>query len=605
MPSIKFLRALVLPLSFFCIHSISVCHAAATSNPEHALREALAREGMSGIVWCVVNGDQISAGAAGASNVSTAEAMRATHRVHVGSIAKTVLALGVLRLVSEGRVGLDDSIERIVAGVKFDSVWRATHPVTVRHLLDHTAGLEDARLWHVFSAKSQPDDPLRKIFAADSSVLKVRTKPGQTFSYSNIGYSLLGMVVEQVTQTRYEQWLDKNILLPLGMVNSTTMFTTQTGNVPDAELAWGHTDDGKPVAAMPIAIRPAGQLTTTSHDMALLARFLMSDGTVGGLRIVTSDLLSAMAQPKHAAATAGLVNGYALGLGTFDRAGQLGRCHGGDVVGFRAMLCVYPAQQKAYFRTINIDKDGANYRQFDEILIASLKLRPAPPPAAMQPDNNHEEWAGQYVPLVSRVAISRYPDVLSEGFQFRADQLGAEIQLDGGKVVRFHHVGKHLLRAQEKVAPSHVLHADSSSGKLISTDFRTFRQAHWLERPGLWVGLVIGVSALGYLLLVAPILAWRAKRKILNPLHAVFAAIAISSALLYLQPFQQLGDMTIGSTVLAIATAALPIALIWHGIATLRSKHASRLLEMVACVAALQWVGTLAVFGLVPLVLWK
>ena len=578
---------------------------AATAEPGQQVHKALRLEGMTGIVWGTVDGDTIVTRAQGVSNNLTGVAMRSDDQVHAGSIAKTIMALGVLRLVSEGRLRLDEPVERILPSVKFDNPWASTDPITIRHLLDHTAGLEDARLWHIFSARTRPDDPLQQTLLKDRSILKARTRPGETFSYSNFGYSLLGMIVERVTRSRYEDYLNRNILAQLGMSGSTTSFTTQGASGRNPRLAYGHLDDGAAIIAMAFAVRPAAQLTTTAHDMALLAQFLMGDGTAKGVRIVTEDLLINMGSPRHAAAKAGLVNGYALGLGHFDRAGQSGRCHGGDTVGFRAMLCIYPEQKKAFFRAINIDKEGANYRQFDEIFIASLQLPRLRLPAPALLNVPVKDWAGRYVPLTTRVTIGRYPELLFEGFQFRVAEEAAKIVQDDGKLIRLHNAGHSLLRAEGKVTATHVLHENVAVGKLISTDMRTFRKAHWLERPSLWVGLIAGVSGLGYLMFVAPVLAWRRRQNCLKPIHFLSSAGAVAGVLLYLQPFQYLGDLTTGSVLIASVTAALPIALIWQGISGIRLGRTGWLPEAIACLCGLQWIGTLAAFELVPLILWK
>ena len=578
---------------------------AATAEPGQQVHKALRLEGMTGIVWGTVDGDTIVTRAQGVSNNLTGVAMRSDDQVHSGSIAKTIMALGVLRLVSEGRLRLDEPVERILPSVKFDNPWASTDPITIRHLLDHTAGLEDARLWHIFSARTRPDDPLQQTLLKDRSILKARTRPGETFSYSNFGYSLLGMIVERVTRSRYEDYLNRNILAQLGMSGSTTSFTTQGESGRNPHLAYGHLDDGAAIVAMAFAVRPAAQLTTTAHDMALLAQFLMGDGTADGVRIVTADLLINMAAPRHAAAKAGLVNGYALGLGHFDRAGQSGRCHGGDTVGFRAMLCIYPEQKKAFFRAINIDKEGANYRQFDEIFIASLQLPRLRLPAPALLNVPVKDWAGRYVPLTTRVTIGRYPELLFEGFQFRVAEEAAKIVQDDGKLIRLNNAGHSLLRAEGKVTATHVLHENVAVGKLISTDMRTFRKAHWLERPSLWVGLIAGVSGLGYLMFVAPVLVWRRRQNCLKPIHFLSSAGAVAGVLLYLQPFQYLGDLTTGSVLIASVTAALPIALIWQGISGIRLERTGWLPEAIACLCGLQWIGTLAAFELVPLILWK
>ena len=308
------------------------------------IETALREEGIAGAVWATVDSDgAIRTGAAGARNVVTGEAMVPDNKVHVGSIAKLVIATGMLQLVSAGRVDLDAPVGRYLPALEFDNRWTGA-PVRVRHLLDHTAGLDDARLWQVLSARATPDSALVEAFSRDPSLLEVRIPPGSRYSYSNMGYTVAAMVIEAVTRERYEAWLDRELLRPLGKADSTFGLTTQVGADADPRLAWGHLDIATPAPALPVYVRPPGQFTTTAHDLALFAKFLMGDGRVGGKTIVTPSLLRAMGRASTTeAARAGLLAGYGLGLGRRDRHGVVGLCHGGDVIGFHAMLCLFPS----------------------------------------------------------------------------------------------------------------------------------------------------------------------------------------------------------------------------------------------------------------------
>ena len=107
----------------------------------------------------------------------------------------------------------------------------------VRHLLDHTAGLDDMRLWQTFNTRPTADTPLSEAFDRDASVLAIRSRPGRQFSYSNISYTLAAMVIESVTGERYEAWLERELLAPLQMRDSTFAFTSQQGPDRDPRLA--------------------------------------------------------------------------------------------------------------------------------------------------------------------------------------------------------------------------------------------------------------------------------------------------------------------------------------------------------------------------------
>lgn len=321
----------------------------AASNPATNLAPqvaALLREqGLEGAVWTTLDAH----GAAGASDAGSSNSsnrpMRVDHRVQVGSVAKTVLAAGLLRLVSQGRLGLDTPVSALLPGMAFDNQWEASDPVRIRHLLDHSAGLDDARLWQVFSMQPKADTPLAAAFPPGRGLLRVRHRPGTRFSYSNMGYTLLGMVIERIAGQPYERYLDAALLAPLGMHDSSFGFVTQAG---DPGLAMGHVEYGVVHPALPSYLRPAGQFTTTAADMGRFARFLMGDGSIGGAPFIDPQLLRRMGEP-HAteAARAGLQVGYGLGLRKLDRHGALAKCHSGNTIGFRAMLCLFPIRSRA------------------------------------------------------------------------------------------------------------------------------------------------------------------------------------------------------------------------------------------------------------------
>ena len=66
-------------------------------------------------------------------------------KFHVGSVTKAVLATGILRLATEGTIDLDQPLSGYLPRLRLDNPWRSHAPVTIRHLLDHTSGMEDAR----------------------------------------------------------------------------------------------------------------------------------------------------------------------------------------------------------------------------------------------------------------------------------------------------------------------------------------------------------------------------------------------------------------------------------------------------------------------------
>src|SRR5688572_10320955 len=171
------LRTLISSLLF--VFPLAAGASALASELRTDMQRLLQENELTGAVWSTVASDgSIAIDSAGVKAASTGEPLSADARVHVGSEAKTVLATGVLRLVSEGRLALDMPISTYLPQLEFDNPWAPSEPIRLRHLLDHTAGLDDARLWQIFSLKVQPDVPLAATFARYPTLLRVRSRPG-------------------------------------------------------------------------------------------------------------------------------------------------------------------------------------------------------------------------------------------------------------------------------------------------------------------------------------------------------------------------------------------------------------------------------------------
>lgn len=600
--------------STFCVHTLKnllllLLGLMALSTPLHAqqgpraheLASLLRAQGLHGAVWSTLE----SRGAAGVSDARSGALMRADHRVQVGSVAKTVLAAGILRLVSERRLSLQTPVATLLPGLRFDNPWEASDPVRIRHLLDHTSGLDDARLWQVFSMRAAAGTPLKAAFPEGRGLLRIRQRPGAGFSYSNMGYTLLGMVIEAVTGQAYERYLDAALLAPLGMRDSSFAFVSQDS---DPRLAMGHFENGVAHPALPSYVRPAGQFTTTAADMARFARFLMSDGRIAGKPFIDAALLRRMGEPTGTdAARAGLGVGYGLGLRTVDQHGALAKCHSGNTIGFRAMLCLFPQTQQAYFIAINTDSETADYQRFDALFTRALAPSgPLPAPVRTAGSADPRAWHGFYLPAPSRFESLRFVDVLF-GFM-RVDGEDGALRLAPFQAaqVALKPLGDGLFRAPGKLLASHVLLAAPDGARLVSNGIRSWeRVAPWRLLLA-WTSVAAGMLGLFYVLVAGAIRLGRRRMSLRDPLLPPFAGallLLLPLPFFYRQSFLQLGDLTVASGLLAVATTALPAAML-AGLALARHGQRFRSTEAAAMLAILQLSLVLAVWGLLPLRLW-
>lgn len=156
----------------------------------------------------------------------------------IGSQTKLFTAQAALRLVAEGALDLDADVNGYLPGFQIADAYPG-RPVTLRHLLTHTAGFDDDNLIGSggTDAAAIPDFAERMAAVQPERV----RPPGETVTYSNYGYSLAGYLVQAVSGMPYERYVAENVLAPLGMT-ATTVAVPYPAAVT-ATLATGYTSD--------------------------------------------------------------------------------------------------------------------------------------------------------------------------------------------------------------------------------------------------------------------------------------------------------------------------------------------------------------------------
>lgn len=576
-----------------------------------SMEQALQQEGLTGAVWSTVTADGDVAGAAGLKNAHTREQLKADSFVHVGSVTKVLLAAGVLHLITEGRLSLDASVPELLPALRFNGPWAASNPIRVRHLLEHTAGLDNFRLWQVFSLEPDSDTPLSAAFSRDPSLLTARTRPGSRYAYSNMGYALLGMVIEAVTGERYERYLDDHLLRALSMRDSTFGFVSQQGPQGDARLAMGHVENGATQAAVASYLRPAGQFTTTAADMARFARFLMGDGRIDGKQLIDPALLASMGRPSGTEAEqAGLRIGHGLMLAGRDRLGTVGYCHPGSTVGFRAMFCLYPEQGKAFFVAVNTDSETADYERLNVMLMKALELEPAAQVSPGAPPGDIARWQGVYVPTPNGMTNLAWVDLV---FNFvRVDWDGEHLHVKPfqSKEKVLSPLGGHLFKASDRATGSHVLLTSSDGVRILSDGLHSYEEVPLATIVALWASLAAGMLGLAYIALSGLPRMLTGRLKQTSPLFIPFLsamALPLPFPFFFQQSFLRLGELTLASGLLTAVTATLPAGMLAGLFVQHRRRSAGLMgvLDVSAMLAVLQCLIVLAACGMLPFMLWR
>ena len=532
--------------------------------------------------------------------------MRPTDRVSVGSITKAVISTGILKLANDGKLSLNDPISKYLPNLKFDNPWEATAPVRVQHLLDNTSGLADLRLWHVFSSRAQPDSPLADFYAPDPTVLKIHAQPGSVFSYSNMGFTLLGMIIESVTHQRYEDFLDREVLEPIGMVNSTFHFVTQAS---DKSLAMGHYDGGGIAPNMAISVRPAAQLITTAYDMGLFLKFVLNDGSVNGKPFINQNLMASYGKPKRTiAAQNGLDNGYSCGMYLRDRHGVKGLYGLGSIIGYRAFCYVFKEDKKAYFMAFNMDSETADYEAFNKLLIGHLGItqkngiKNAPTPV-----EDFNKYEGYYVPIINKY----HPYEL---FDFITGFTEVQVQKNDLYLKPFQQVAKKLLyekannfRLEDRAETSHAFY-ESGSNLYFTDGLKSVRKINGWVLFFLWLSFGAGLLALLVIFILGTYRVFKERKAFVGtPIFWVYVGVLsflLPVPFFLTQPFVEIGNKSIAAFLLMAASVALTFCTVAALIKLVKTVKTEPKTTVLLTISAAQFVVLLAFWGLVPLRIW-
>lgn len=189
---------------------------------------------MPGLVYgVVVDGKLVYSGGTGYANVERKISADARSLFRIASMSKSVTAMAILILRDEGKVDLDAPAARYIPEMKNLPPLTADAPViTVRHLLTHSAGFPEDNPWGDRQLAAT-DQELRSMMAGGVALSNV---PGIEFEYANLGFSLLGQIVQVASGQSFEQFTTERIFTPLGM----TQTTWEYSKVPPEKLALGY-----------------------------------------------------------------------------------------------------------------------------------------------------------------------------------------------------------------------------------------------------------------------------------------------------------------------------------------------------------------------------
>ena len=313
----------------------SIEHEVVDIRSEAFLQDMVTDQRFSGVALVMKGGKVVHA--KGYGNATSENKNTVGTVFHVASITKQFTAAAIMQLAEKSVVDLDTSVNEYLPERYRSPEW---DDVSIHHLLSHTSGIPDYAVTRDyydvvdgFCLGDTVDGMLKEAMEKD-----LEFEPGSQFSYSNTGYTLLGMVIENQTSIPFDEYMKTNILDPMGM-NSSRLHVI--GHVPVAEEADGYRWSKEQGAHVPDDIvslpttAPDGGLVTTLSDFVKWTNIYLG----GDPKVLTQKSLDRMLSPAPEVEWTGpsglpLAYGYGLILS----ASRLS--HAGGIVGFRSHFIV-------------------------------------------------------------------------------------------------------------------------------------------------------------------------------------------------------------------------------------------------------------------------
>jgi D-alanyl-D-alanine carboxypeptidase len=268
----------------------------------------------------------------GFMDLAVEQALPADAIFRIGSITKQFTAAAILQLEERGKLKLNDPVGKYLREPYLKDPSKPIAQVTLQQLLTHTAGIRNYVDSPWFEGSRGEAHPLSDVVGVFAD-LPLDFEPGTRFFYSNSGYYLLGLVVEQVSGHRYPEYLRQYVFAPAGLVD--TRYCPDAQDYPRATPGYEHMGQLRP--AVPIAMTSvfaSGGLCSSTSDLVRWTQALSSG------KVIQPESFARMR--SETILKGGQRSLYGFGLFLDDLEGHPRLHHGGRIDGFASQLSYYP-----------------------------------------------------------------------------------------------------------------------------------------------------------------------------------------------------------------------------------------------------------------------
>jgi len=582
---------------------------------EEKLDSISAQYNIPSIGYSIVSSEGVlKSGAVGLANIEEGREATLQTVYRVGSVTKSFIALGILRLVEDGFLSLEDPLSELVPEINIQNRWAYRSPVRLKHLLEHTAGFRDIYLKEYAVDVDTYIPPLEEIVQRHPEYWISRWEPGTRHAYSNCGYTLLGLIIEKTTGMPYDDYLAKVILEPVGMVNSDFRGRDHTN------LAYSYDGKGNLQTPYPIMEHPGGYLHTTPEDMGKFVHWMINKTVVKDKPLISEGLFRQMNRPLSIVGADERIVGYGLGSVTIFANRHRGQGHNGGIDHYFSNYNYFEEAGVGFYYTMtymSMDAFQEINKLFYEILLPDNQILP-PYHLYEYP----EEFTGWYAAGSYRIELLRIVDELFNPMRIHLD--GDTLRLSNltGFSKAISHEGDNYFRAADEPMPSIWL-GKKDDVSIISSSHRGM--GWYYERGGflqvMWKTILFVVSFLWiFVALIGSFGIYVYKlirRKDRDHLHTgaftfqVFAGILLLITMylsMQLQDLHVIATMNATTALLAMSSGLMPLMIIAGLISIFKNPGSRTLWAKVFLYGTygvwVAFLGILFSYGLIPIITW-
>ena len=274
------------------------------------IEDEIEKAGIPGILIEVVTPEWTWKSAAGSSSPLTAEPANPDMRFLIASVTKSVTSIAIQKLAEEGKLDLADPIEKWLPAELMDRIPNGKE-MTIRQLLDHTSGIADYDEQSInLEELHNPDVPVPYQVSLEQGLsASPLFSPGTNYTYSNVNYILLTLIIDAASGIPYEDYVTRNIIIPAGL-NET--FIQHTNHIPGPHIRATMPDENGTINDFTdlyiLFDRGAGDIVSTVSDMNQLHQALRQ-GT-----LIKKETLADMEKPTPQSGKSGYGLGYTTSL---------------------------------------------------------------------------------------------------------------------------------------------------------------------------------------------------------------------------------------------------------------------------------------------------